>query len=93
MNQLDEQRIREIVREELNRKETIEKITSSIDRIENILNVCLESLEEQVAKHSSNPDFNMTVLTTRVAEVTAQLLQLQAFRYMVINRQKGAAIE
>lgn len=86
MNQLDEQRIREIVREELNRKETIEKITSSIDRIENILNVCLESLEEQVAKHSSNPDFNMTVLTTRVAEVTAQLLQLQAFRYMVINR-------
>lgn len=86
MNQLDEQRIREIVREEFTRKETIEKITSSIDRIENILNVCLESLEEQVAKHSSNPDFNMTVLTTRVAEVTAQLLQLQAFRYMVINR-------
>ncbi|PZM63459.1 hypothetical protein, partial [Paenibacillus dendritiformis] len=86
MNQLDEQRIREIVREELTRKETIEKITSSIDRIENILNVCLESLEEQVAKYFSNPDFNMTVLTTRVAEVTAQLLQLQAFRYMVINR-------
>ncbi|BFH15650.1 hypothetical protein WJ0W_003535 [Paenibacillus melissococcoides] len=86
MNQLTEQRVREILAEELQKKDSIEKITASIDRVENVLNVCLESLEEQVAKYSTNPDFNMTVLTTRVAEVAAQLLKLQAFRYMIISR-------
>lgn len=88
MRKLEEKQIREIIAEELAKKDSLEKITSSIDRIENVLNVCLESLEEQVAKYSTNPDFNMTVLTTRVAEVAAQLLQLQAFRYMVISRRE-----
>ncbi|QHZ52194.1 hypothetical protein [Paenibacillus larvae] len=83
MNKSYQQKVREHVKKENWKEKDMGRILVCIERLEDTLNACLESLEYQIEEfRTTDPDL---IPTTGVAEIAAQLLRLQELRFKIIS--------